>query len=89
MNRINWPTAFVIVFGAVPFAVFIIAVLAVYPLVGWPLVAGAVVAHGAYLRHRRDTALAERAAIDFPRNAEIVAQRLPEPRTVPLRQARR
>lgn len=85
MNRMTWPMAFALVFGAVPFAVFMVAVCAVYPFVGVPIVAGAVVAHGAYVRYRRDAALIDRAAVDYPRAAALVAAPLPDMPTVPNR----
>lgn len=84
-HRITWPVAFTVVFGVVPLAAFLVAVVCVYPAQALPFFGGVAVFVAAERIGRRRVALAQRAAIEYPRNAAIVAAVLPEPRTVPIR----
>lgn len=85
MRQLTWPQAFALVFGALPAFVFTVAVLGVYPLVGWPILAGAVTAYGLHRRVRRREALALRAEATHAANLTLVAAPLPEMPTVPIR----
>ena len=85
MKQLSWPTAFALVFGALPAFVFAVAVIATTPLVGWPLLASGAFAYGAYRRHVQMAALAARAELLYPANAALVAAPLPDMPTVPLR----
>ena len=87
MRQLTWPQAFALVFGALPAFAFTVAVLGVYPLVGWPLLASGAFAIGAYRRHVHFAALAARALADYPANLALVAAPLPELPTVPMRRA--
>jgi hypothetical protein len=83
VTRINCPTAFALVFGALPAFVFTVAVLAVYPVVGWPLLAIGTTAFWAVRKRAHRNALAARAAVEYPRNAALVFAPLPDAPTVP------
>ena len=85
MKSLTWPQAFALVFGALPASVFTVAVLGVYPLVGWPVLAGVVTAYGLHRRARRRAALALRADATHAANLALVAAPLPDLPTVPIR----
>jgi hypothetical protein len=80
----NWPTSFALVFAGLPAFVFGVAVLAVYPVVGVPLLLGGTAVVGYICRQRRRDALAARTALDYPRAAALVAQPLPDMPTAPV-----
>ena len=87
MRRIDWPTAFAIVFGAVPLAVFLVAVLVAFPVQTLSFSGGAAIFWTCERIGRRRAAVAERAALAYPRNAAIVAQPLPDLPTIPMRRS--
>lgn len=87
MNRLNWPTAFVLVFGALPAFAFTVAVVCMFPGQALPFAGGiALFVLGERISRRR-AAVAERAALAYPNNAAIVAARLPDLPTIPLRRS--
>src|SRR5262245_45233709 len=86
-RRLTWPDAFALVFGGVPLVVIVLAAIAAYPGAMLPLFFGAGLFTAGTRIARRRTALAQRAALDYPRNAAIVAAPLPPMPTVPIRRA--
>lgn len=72
-RQMNWPTAFALVFGALPALVFAVAVLCAYPGVVLPLCTGAALFVVGDRAGRRRAAVATRAAVEYRRNAAVVA----------------
>ena len=66
---------------------FTVAVLGVYPLVGWPLLVGGLAAFGLHRQGRVRTRLAARADAGYSASLALVAAPLPELPTVPMRRA--
>lgn len=87
MRAITWPVAFVLVFGALPAFIFGVAVLCTFPGQALPFAGGIALFVLAERISRRRTAVAERAALEYPRNAAIVAAPLPDMPTIPLRRS--
>lgn len=87
--NLNWPTAFVLVFGGMPLVVFAAAVLVAYPGIFLPSFTTMLIAAWFGRRQSRRDALAARCAAGYPLAAAFVAAPLPDLPTVPLRRALR
>ena len=88
MTRLNWPTAFALVFGALPALALLLAVLCVYPAPALSFAFGAACFVAGDRIGRRRAAIAERAAVEYRSNAALIAAPLPELPTVPARAVR-
>lgn len=97
---LTWPQAFALVFGGLPAFTLALAVLGVYPAMGWPLVVLGCVGYGLHRRAQTRAALAARADASLATYAALIASPLPahtptpatrprpseaDARTVPLR----
>jgi hypothetical protein len=87
VKRVTWPVAFTITFAGVPLVVILLAAATAYPAVVLPMLAGAGLFVTAERIGRRRAQIAERAAIEYPSHAALVAAALPPMPTVPIRRA--
>lgn len=87
LPELSWPQAFALVFGCLPLAFFATAVLVAYPDV---VLLGLGIGCAAWWLERRSArraALAERAAVEYPRASALVAEPLPDMPTIPMRRS--
>jgi hypothetical protein len=89
MSRLRWPEACVLICAGLPAFVFSMAVLCAFPAVILPVLGIAGAAWLLLRRQARHDAIAARCAAEHPFAAALVAQRLPDMPTVPMRSAYR
>jgi hypothetical protein len=87
MTRLNWPTAFALVFGGLPALVFAAAVLCTYPVPVLCFSTGAALFVLGDRAGRRRAAVSARAAVEYRRATALVAAPLPDMPTDSLRAA--
>lgn len=84
MRRVDWPTAFALVFGGLPAFTLILAAACTYPAIVLPLLACGTLLYNTHRRHRRHDAIAARADAQHATLAALLAAPLPDLPTVPL-----